>query len=98
MGVNLACGTLPSNPEYVKLKLIFVIYFKCNKMKIVNPPCFVFQLESVIQQELEGLHEMNENNNIISPPPKIINNTPSLPEPTGPPPPPPQTQQDKPGG
>ncbi|XP_026677689.1 myosin-VIIa, partial [Diaphorina citri] len=55
-----------------------------------------FGLESVIQQELEGLHEMNENNNIVSPPTKIINKTPSLPEPTGPPPPPPQSQPDEP--
>ncbi|KAL1461041.1 hypothetical protein WDU94_012973 [Cyamophila willieti] len=56
------------------------------------------ELESVIQQELEGL--VHENNNIPPGPPpppnKILNNTPSLPEPTGPPPPPPQTQPDEP--
>ena len=70
-------------------------------MKIKSVNCFysvLFQLESVIQQELEGLHANIEASGNKAPPNNLdLSHTsttkclkaPSLPEPTGPPPPPP---------
>lgn len=63
----------------------------------------VWQLESVIQQELEGLNATNTGpdcppNNLDqnrAPAPKL--KPPSLPEPTGPPPPPPLVEPETPG-